>query len=99
MTRYSMEGARCTEMVKKKSVKEENDKTKIKISQAMLIAMEKASRLKVVTGFERRLLADRLAAVDEYSMGAVMTISQFQVIEEMAKRYDLATGGHLDGEE
>lgn len=66
----------------------ENDKTKIKVTERILVAMEKASRLKVVTGFERRLLQDRIDAVGHYSMGAVITKSQVKVLEEMAQRYD-----------
>jgi hypothetical protein len=86
-------------MAKNKAKEEENNKTKIKITQAILIQMEKASRLRVVTGFERRLLLDRVGAVEQYSMGAVITVAQFEVIEEMAKRYDLVVRGSLDEEE
>jgi hypothetical protein len=93
-----MEGAGFIEMAKK-NVKEESDKTKIKITRAILIQMEKAARLKVVTGFEKRLLLDRVGAVEQYSMGAVITEAQFEVIEEMAKRYDLVVRGSLDEEE
>jgi len=76
-----------------------NDKTKIKVTQAMLVDMEKASRLKVVTGFERSLLADRVEAVNKYSMGAVITSSQLEVIREMARRYDSVVGTGLIDEE
>jgi hypothetical protein len=83
----------------KKNVKDESDKTKIKITRAILVQMEKAARLKVVTGFEKRLLLDRIGAVEQYSMGTVITVAQFEVIEEMATRYDLAVkdAGCTDG--
>jgi hypothetical protein len=76
-----------------------NDKTKIKVTQDILVDMEKASRLRVVTGFERSLLADRVGAVNQYSKGAVITSSQLEVIREMARRYDSVVGTGLIDEE
>ena len=72
------------------------DKAKPKITKDILVMMEKASRLKVVTEFERRLLADRVSAVDTYSMAAVITTSQYKVIEDMAIRYDLSHFKEMD---
>ncbi len=64
------------------------DKTKRKVNEPVPILIEKAARLKVVTGFEKSLLRDRMVAVDEYSMKAVMTVGQLEVISDMASRYD-----------
>jgi len=69
------------------------DKEKIPIGEDIFVKMEKASRLNVVSGFEKRLLSNRMMAIEDYGMKAVITKAQIEVIEEMARRYDLAVGG------
>ena len=59
-----------------------------KVTEEFLVTIEKAARLKVITGFEKRVLKDRKAAIEEYSMKAVFTAAQFEVLTAMALRYD-----------
>lgn len=66
----------------------EDDKEKVKIGYSELVLMEKAARLKVKTGFEKRLLMDRMDAVERFSDKAVITKKQLMCIENMAYRYD-----------
>lgn len=68
-----------------------NENKKIKITEDALLLMEKASRLNVRTGLEKRILIDRMSAIDQYSRKAVISLNQLKVIKEMAERYDRAT--------
>lgn len=69
------------------------DEPKKPLTTAILIMLEKACRLKVVTGFEKRFLIDRCDAVERFSMKAVFSRKQIEVIEEMAARHDEVIGG------
>ncbi len=69
------------------------DKTKRLINESVLLLMEKAARLKAPTGFEKRLLHDRMTGVEQFSLKAVISVSQLEVITAMASRYDALIGG------
>lgn len=58
------------------------------ITPDILVVMEKAAKLKVMTGYEEKILGNRMRALKEYSMKTQVTPKQLEVFQDMADRYD-----------
>jgi hypothetical protein len=61
---------------------------KKKVTVEILIKMEKALRLKALTGFEEDIVRDRRMALRRYNMKTVFSEKQMEILDELAERYD-----------
>lgn len=58
------------------------------VDREIAILLEKASSVKIKSDFEKKVLADRIEAFENYGFKAVITKKQLELIQDMADRFD-----------